>query len=125
MPGAPSWLRTLAGTTLLVGGDRDAARALWSELRDTADVDWLRRTAEVRLLQLRALDEIDRLTARVAQAGRRLGRTPATWPEVVAAGGLPDIPVDPAGVPYALGPDGRIALGDASPLSPLPTMGAH
>jgi hypothetical protein len=125
MPGAPNWLRTLAGTTLLVGGDRDAARTLWSELRDTADVDWLRRTAEVRLLQLRALDEIDRLSGPVAQAALRLGRAPATWAEVVTAGGLPGIPVDPAGVPYALGPDGRIALGDASPLSPLPMIGAH
>ena len=104
MPGAPNWLRTLAGTTLLVGGDRDAARTLWSELRDTADVDWLRRTAEVRLLQLRALDEIDRLTARVAQAALRLGRAPATWPEVVAAGALPGVPVDPAGVPYSARP---------------------
>ena len=125
LPGAPNWLRTMAGTTLLVGGDRAAARTLWGELYKTADVDWLRRTAETRLAQLQALDEIDVLTERVAAATARLGRTPATWQEVVAAGALGGVPLDPANVTYVLGPDGQVALSQASPLSPLPTIRAH
>ena len=125
MPGAPSWLKTLAGTTLIAGGDREAARTLWQELYTTADGDWMRRAAEYRLAQLRALDEIDGLTARVAEVARRLGRPPATWAEVVNAGALPGVPADPTGVAYSLGGDGRVTLGESSELSPLPSLETH
>ena len=113
------------GTTLIAGGDRDAARTLWQELYTTADGDWMRRAAEYRLAQLRALDDIDLLTARVAEVARRLGRAPATWAEVVAAGALPGVPADPTGVPYSLGGDGRVTLGAGSELAPLPSLETH
>lgn len=122
LPGAPNWLRSLAGTTLIEGGDREAARTLWRELYDTAEVDWMRRTAEYRLAQLRALDDIDALHARVADTTRRLGRLPRNWTEVIAAGVLPTVPTDPAGVPYALDDAGRVGLGAGSSLTPLPTF---
>lgn len=122
LPGAPNWLRSLAGTTLLEGGDREAARTLWRELYDTAEVDWMRRTAEYRLAQLRALDDIDALQARVADTARRLGRLPGTWTEVIAAGGVSGVPTDPAGVPYTLDDTGRVGLGAGSSLAPLPTF---
>ena len=125
LPGAPSWLKTLAGTTLIAGGDRDAARTLWRELYAAADDDWMRRAAEYRLAQLQALDDIDGLNARVADVARRLGRTPATWAEVVTAGALPGVPADPTGVPYSLGGDGRVTLGAGSTLAPLPSLETH
>jgi hypothetical protein len=125
LPGAPNWLRSLAGTTMLEGGDRDAARTLWRELYTTAEVDWMRRAAEYRLAQLQALDDIDALAARVTEVTGRLGRTPRTWAEVVAAGGLPGVPADPTGVPYILGTDGRVTLGSGSSLAPLPALEAH
>ena len=59
--GAPAWLRALAASTLATGGDRKTSRLMWTEIRQSAEVDWLRRQAEWRLLQLRALDEIDAL----------------------------------------------------------------
>ncbi len=122
LPGAPNWLRSLAGTTLLEGGDREAARTLWRELYDTAEVDWMRRAAEYRLAQLRALDDIDALHARVADTTRRLGRRPRNWTEVIAAGVLPAVPTDPGGVPYTLDDTGRVGLGAGSSLAPLPTF---
>ena len=125
MPGAPPWLKTLAGTTLIAGGDREVARTLWRELYAAADDDWLRRAAEYRLTQLQALDEIDVLTAQVAGVARRLGRAPATWAEVVATGALPGVPADPSGVPYDLGVDGRVTLGSGSELAPLPSLETH
>ncbi|MGE0362622.1 MAG: hypothetical protein AB7R67_18050 [Vicinamibacterales bacterium] len=121
LPGAPNWLRSLAGTTLLEGGDRDAARTLWRELYTTAEVDWMRRAAEFRLAQLQALDDIDALRARVADAARLLGRAPRGWDEVVAAGVLSNVPIDPVGIPYVLC-DGGVALAAGSSLAPLPTF---
>jgi len=121
MPGAPNWLRSLAGTTLLEGGDRAGARTLWMELYTTAEVDWMRRAAEYRLAQLRALDDLDALRARVGDAARRLGRAPRNWDEVIAAGVLSDVPIDPVGIPYELS-DGVVSLTAGSSLAPLPTF---
>jgi tetratricopeptide (TPR) repeat protein len=123
LPGAPNWLKTLAGTTLIQSGDREAARAMWTELGASADVDWLRRTAEFRLGQLRALDDVDALTARVEQTRQRLGRLPQSWAEVIAARVLPAVPTDPTGVPYQLDGTGTVTLGPGSGLAPLPVLG--
>ncbi len=122
MPEAPQWLRTMAAVTLTKGGDRTGARQLWTELHDTADVDWLRRAAEFRLGQLSALDDIDALTAVVASARAR--GVALDWTALVRAGLLRGVPADPAGVPYVLGPEAAVAIDPASPLAPLPTFEA-
>jgi tetratricopeptide (TPR) repeat protein len=124
LPDAPNWLKTLAGTTLIQSGDRQAARAMWSELGASADVEWLRRTADYRLGQLRALDDIDALTTRVEQARQRLGRMPQSWADVIAARILPAVPTDPTGVPYSLSDSGVVTLGAGSSLAPLPVIGS-
>ena len=71
-------------STLTKGGDRDSSRALWRQLHDTADNDWLRRESERRLLQLDALDAIDALHDVVRAYATRTGRLPATWEALVA-----------------------------------------
>jgi tetratricopeptide (TPR) repeat protein len=121
MPGAPAWLPALAATTLAKGGSREASRFLWQQIHDTADQDWLRATAEWRLAQLDALDEAEALT-RLAQAYRE--RHPGrllSWDQLVRAGLLRDVPLDPAGTPFHLGADdGRVEVSGDSPLRPLP-----
>jgi len=120
LPGAPPWLRTMAGQALTVGGDREGARRLWTELYETADVDWLRRAAEYRLRQFDALDDLDALAAVVARA-RDLGVS-LTWPSAVRAGLLREVPTDPLGEAYVLQPDGVVSLAPTSLLRPLPTF---
>ena len=73
MPNAPEWLQTMAAVTLARGGDRDAARKLWTEMLAATDMEWVRRAAEYGLLQLQALDEIDELTRRVAAVAAPTG----------------------------------------------------
>jgi hypothetical protein len=119
-PGAPWWLRSLAASTLAVGGDRQSSRVMWEAIRQSADNDWLRQDAERRLLQLQALDVIDQLQARVGEFAHRAGRSPADWAEVIRAGLLRSVPLDPAGTPYDLAPGGRVQLSERSALFPLP-----
>ncbi len=121
LPGAPLWLRTMAAVTLTRGGDRESARKLWSELLETADVDWLRQAADFRLRQLAALDDIDALTAIVARSRPRLPGA-LDWPALVRARILDRVPTDPLGVPYELTGDGTVTIGAESPLGPLPTL---
>ncbi len=119
LPGGPNWLAAVAASTLAQGGDVGRARFLWTQIRDTADADWIRRTATLRLVQLDALEQIQRLEPVVAAYKGRTGRTPASWQDLIRAGLLPGTPVDPVGVPYRLLPDASIDVSADSPLWPV------
>lgn len=121
LPGAPWWLKTYAGVMLARGGDRQTSRALWRELGQTASHPWLQQTAERRLMQLDALDQLDALTRVRDEFERRTGRPPQNWQQLIAAGFLRGVPADPTGAPYVIDSWGNIYLSDASSLRPLPT----
>lgn len=118
--GAPWWLASMAATTLAEGGDRTSSRRMWEAIRESAENDWLRNNAEHRLLQLRALDQIDGLQAAVDAFARRAGAPPRDWAALARANGWSGVPLDPAGAPYELSPDGRVSLSRRSSLWPLP-----
>ncbi len=120
VPGAPWWLASLAATTLAQGGDRRSSRQMWTAIHESADVDWLKRDAERRLLQLRALDEIDRLQGQVSDFLKRTRQSATAWPELIRARVVPGVMVDPSGAPYELTPDGAVELSRRSSLWPLP-----
>lgn len=120
VPGAPSWLRPLAATTLAEGGQRRAARALWQEIAKS-DEAWLKNSAELRLTQLDAMDQIDAIEARVGTFRRDHPSQAITWQALQSAGLLPGIPVDPSGTPYVIDPrTGNVTVSPQSKLFPLP-----
>ena len=105
LPGSPSWLKPLAATTLAVGGDRKSSRFLWTQILQSTDEEWLRKSAQHRLTQLEAMDQIDVINQLLA-SGRRLRALPA----------------DPTGVPYVMDPQsGRVTVSRSSTLWPLPS----
>lgn len=121
-PDAPSWMKPLAATILAYGGDRASSRFLWREMLETTDVDWVKRNAQLRLVQLDAMDAIDALNQIVARFTVRQGHPPRSWPELVSGERLRGIPLDPAGVAFTLdSATGRVDLARQSPLWPLPT----
>jgi tetratricopeptide (TPR) repeat protein len=127
IPGAPEWLRPLAATSLLVGGDRQGARQLLTEML-SVDQEYIRHDAERGLAQLQALDAIDDLTALVDQYAARTGHPPRDWRDLIAAGLLPGIPLEQTSrQPYAYDPATHaVTLPSGSPLAPLPrTLRRH
>ena len=121
IPGAAEWLAPLAAVTLAAGGDTAASRVLWKNIL-TSETEWLRRVAQQRLLQLDAVDAIKLLEGLTADYERRFGDPPVTWEDMVRAGLLPGIPVDPGGHPYVLNPYwGSVTVSEDSPMWPLPT----
>jgi hypothetical protein len=122
--GAPWFLRSLAATTLAEGGDRRSSRTMWEAIRETADVDWLRSDAERRLMQLDAMDAIDRVQADVDRARAR-GVAVTSWEPLIRAGAVPGLPLDPTRTPLVLDASGTVQLSPASPLFPLPEEPAH
>ena len=121
-PGAPWWLKTYAAVMLTRGGDRQASRVMWQQLRETADNDWLRSTAELRLMQLDALDQIDWLQRASEAYTAKTGDHARSWQDLIGAGFVPVVPLDPAGTAYRIEPEtGDVALDRESKLHPLPT----
>ena len=122
IPGSPWWLRTYAAVMLTRGGDRQASRAMWQNMLQTTDNDWVRRSAQLRLMQLDALDQIDALTPVRDEFERRRGRLPESWEELVRTGLLRGVPIDPSGTAYTLNfTTGEISVSVYSTLYPLPT----
>jgi tetratricopeptide (TPR) repeat protein len=119
--GAPWWLRTMAAVMLTRGGDRASSRLLWRQLHESADNDWLRGQAELRLAQLDAMDQIDQLQVIIGRYHTLTGRVPDSWLAVERAHLLRGTPLDPSGTPYVLDPDfGRVSVSPSSKLHPLP-----
>jgi hypothetical protein len=118
VPGAPWWLRSMAAATLAQGGDRRASKMMWTEILQTAELDWMRKDAERRLLQLQALDLVDALQ-RIVDEYARSGGMATDWRSLVTARRLRGIPVDPTGTPFEL-VNGRVQLSRSSSLWPPP-----
>ena len=122
IPDAPTWLQPLEAVTRTRGGDRNTARRLWSALGAGTEDKWLRNESARRLRQLDALDAIDTVSGVVAAYKARTGSLPKTWVDLMRAGYLRGIPVDPDGRPMQLNPNwGIVTLDPQSPLNPLPT----
>jgi len=121
VPGASWWLRALAANTLAAGGSPDSSRMLWQQLYDSADNDWIRNESARRLRQLQALDDISQLVAAAQRFVEQTGRSPQSWEELIAAGFLAGLPVDPTGRPYVMdSAAGTINVPFDSELFPLP-----
>jgi hypothetical protein len=103
LPGAPPWLRPLAGTFLAKGGDRQKSRAIWTALYQQGE-GIMKSNALWHLQHLDALDERDRLNSLVKRFQETTGRLPASFQELRAAGLLRQIPADPSGQPYVYDP---------------------
>ena len=122
LPGAPFWLKTYAAIMLTRGGDRQASRVLWTQIGQTEESDWLRRTAQLRLAQLDALDQIDVLKRIVDNYTKRTRRRAESWEQLVADGAMRGLPLDPSGTPYTIDAEtGQIGIAEDSELWPLPT----
>ena len=116
------WLGPLAATTAASGGDRAGARKMLDELL-AAEEPYIRRAAGRTMAQLEALDRIDGVRTRIELFRARTGHDLSGWPEMIAAGVIPSVPIDPAGVPFTYDAATKTpALAPNSPLLPLPPM---
>lgn len=120
LPNAPNWLVPLAATALAEHGERDASRAMWLQLRQTAEHQWIRDAALRGLLQLDAEAQVEILEGINNKFYDANGRFPATWQELVQQRMLRGIPADPSGTAYVLDPvSGSVDVDRTSKLFPL------
>ena len=110
VPHAHPFLKILAAAMAQHAGEEQMARMLWTATYETSSDPMIRANAVKHLTALRVDDEIQQLEGLVQQFRERSGRTPASFLEMISAGYLRRLPVDPAGHPYKLMPDGRVEV---------------
>jgi hypothetical protein len=113
IPGAPSFLKTLAAQVLAKGGERQSSKMLWQQIYEESEPGQLRDNAGLHLRQLQSLDVVDALNGAAREFARRAGRPPATLEELRRSGLTAAPVVDATGVAFEYNP----STGEAS-LSP-------
>ncbi len=110
VPGALPWMRVMAAQMSEHAGDLQTARFLWSSLYQTTESEEIRANAGKHLRALQVDEEVSVLEKLASNFHERTGRWPATWAEMVAAGYLRFVPLDPTGRPYRLAPGGHVLV---------------
>ena len=110
IPGAPVWMTAMKAKMLADGGGRSTAREIYGRMYEDSTDEKVKEMAQLRLLQLDALDQIDVLEKVLDTFKTRIGRCPVNWKEVAPvfrAARLPmdgsGAPLDPSGTPYVFG----------------------
>jgi hypothetical protein len=115
-PDAQIWMKIMAAKIAAEGESLQTSIFLWNEVYQTAKDPQVKENALTHLQLLSAQQDCKQLDALADEFQKRTGRRPSRVAELMQAGLLPRVPVDPAGYPYVFGPDGRAALNLDSPL---------
>lgn len=119
-PEAPAWIKMLAARIAEKGGSLETSRVIWSELYQSTSDPTIKKNALKQLASLKAQQDESQLDDLAAEYAKRFGHAPAKIQDMFAAGMLQGIPVDPAGFPYVLSPDGKAHLNSASSVEIIP-----
>jgi hypothetical protein len=120
IPGAPVWINMMAARIAQRGGSLETSRIVWEQLYESTNDPSIRKRAAEQIQSLKAQDDEMHLDELAAEYQRRFAHFPVTSHDLVAAGLLPGVPVDPAGFPYVFGPDRKFRLHPASPIEIIP-----
>jgi FimV-like protein len=123
-PGAPGWLEPVAASMLIEGGDRQSARLILQQILNSPEA-WLQQMARRALLQIDALDILDRWVRPVIARNPPPPGTPYSWQWLIRRGALRSIPLDPTDVPFEIDPaTGAVSVSRRSQLFPMPRIGS-
>lgn len=120
-PEAPVWVKYMAARIAQKGGSLETSRIIWSELYESTKDPNIRKNAERQMQSLTAQEDEEHLNQLAEEYRKRFGRYPVSLQDLISAQLLNGTPVDPAGVPYVLGSDGKARLGVASPIVIIPS----
>lgn len=112
IPGALPWMKVMAAKMAENAEDINTALTLWQAVYDTTQDPTTRDTALKHIASLRAEAEITELTRRIDYYREKAGSQPSSWSDLVRAGLLRRVPVDPSGAPYELLPNGTVKVRD-------------
>ena len=110
VPNAHPFLKLLAARMAERGGDVETARLLWTTTYETSKDPQIKANAISHLRALQVDEVVPKLEEAVRQYALREGHEPHNWGELVRAGYLPGVPLDPVGHPYKLTSGGQVEV---------------
>jgi hypothetical protein len=116
VPGAMVWMKTAAARIAEKGESLETSAKLWSEVYNSTNEPSIKENAKVHLQLLRARADCGELNKLAAEYKKRTGRPPKEVRDLVKAGLLPGLAVDPTGVVYWFDLEGNAEVNPASPL---------
>lgn len=116
--GAPLFLKPMAASMAEKGGSIEMSEMIFAELYHSTQDRNVKKWAIEQLQLLKVQQEEARLNALIEDYKTRFKRTPHSMDDLVAARLLRENPLDPAGYPYVIGPDGKAHLYPTSPVNP-------
>jgi len=122
LPNAHPFLKVLAAAMAQHGGEVQMARILWQTTLNTTDDAMIKQNAVQHLRALDVDEVVPQLETVIRVYRERTGIQPANFLELVSAGYLRRLPVDPLGKPYKIARDGRVEVQDPDDL-PFITKG--
>ncbi|HET8824347.1 MAG TPA: tetratricopeptide repeat protein [Terriglobales bacterium] len=108
VPNAHPFLKIMAAQAAQHGGEVRTSQMLWESVYETTHDSYIRDNAKSHLVSLTAdlqSEELERIAAAYRQ---RTGRNPASFVDLVRAGMLRGIPLDPTGTAYQLDDQGHV-----------------
>ncbi len=115
-PRAGEWMKIMAARVAAEGQSYAVSMFLWKQVYESTQDPLIRRNALEHLQSLKAEEDARHLEQLVTEYRSRFGRAPSAIADLIRAGLLPAAPVDPAGLPYVIGSDGKVYLNPASPM---------
>jgi tetratricopeptide (TPR) repeat protein len=114
IPGASQLFKVLAARIATKGGALDTSRMIWSEVYETTKDEQVKKRALEALKGLKAQSDEMQLDQLAQDYHSHLGHYPQSTRDLVEAGMIKGVPLDPDGFPYAFGPDGKSQLDSKS-----------
>ena len=110
VPNAHPFMKLLAARMAQHAGDSQMARALWTTTYNSTRDPLIRANAVAHLRALQSDEAVAELQQLAAQFHQNTGRFPEGFEDLVRAGLLRGVPIDPAGHTYKLLPQGKVEV---------------
>jgi hypothetical protein len=116
-PGALPWMKVLAAKVSDQGDNFETSAFLWNEIYTSTTDGQMKENAATHLQLLKSDKDCEAIDAASSEFEKKNSRQPASIQELVGAGFLKGVPVDPMGYAYVFGEDGEAQLNPESPLT--------
>jgi tetratricopeptide (TPR) repeat protein len=110
LPNTHPFLKIMAAQMAQHGGDLSTARMMWSATLQTGQDALIRANAAAHLRAIQVDEDVTALQQLVQLYFDRTGHYPTEFAELVSAGLIKGIPIDPVGHPYRIQADGRVVV---------------
>lgn len=116
-PNALSWMKVLAAKVSEQGDNVQTSFFLWNEIYTSTTDPQMKENAATHLQLLKSDEDCKAIDAVASDFEKKNSRLPSSMQELVSAGLLRGIPIDPTGLPYILDKDGKAQLDPDGPLA--------